>query len=1798
MKKAIVWQTSLLVLTLFLLLITTTVGAQAAPRPQPATPDAVLQRIEEIKDTAPTFSDDFSTWDDTWSMSGESTTFMHRGDEEAFSIAVSGSDQVSLSTNATLTEMELTDYLVEVDATQMSGFDGENGYGLIFRYVDERNFYFFSVEGDKFNLVRAVDNEFEALFPLEASTALTTEPAPDNVNHLGVLVEGDHIVLLINGEVVKQVEDSTYGAGAIGLAVGAFAGGAVEVVFDNVTLWELAAAPTVVPTTTLTETATPTATTTTTATTATLPLDVKIIATRLDDIHGAEPTYYDEFRREDGSWDVANAENYAFVYQQRALQLQVQSDNVYTYSINHVVTDLELTDYLVEVDAQAVTMPAGGQYGLVFRYVDDDNFYVFTIRNQEYALLVQTDGIWDAIIDFTTTEQIRTTEDAINRLGVLAEGATLTLLVNDGPLAQVEDTTFSSGGIGLVAATYSEGGLAVGFDNLELWQAAAAPTPTPTAEPTLDEAAIADQLAELYAIDPTFYDEFRRADENWSAATSDGVAFSVQNRAFQFQIEEANTIDWSSNSAITDLGLTDYLVEVDAALIEGPTDGYYGLQFRQTDDANFYRFVISAGAYRLSKVVNDELITLIDWTDTAALTAEEADPAWARLGVMVQGSTITLLINDTPVAQVQDDTFSAGSVTLVAGTFAESGLVVAFDNLELWPLTTEAIAAVTATPVPTPTLSPAPPLDAAAIADRLREIRNAEPTYYDEFRRQSDSWTGVSDENVNYTYQNRTLVMRIATAKWVSWNVNQAILTLNPADFLVEVDTELLAGPESGEYGLVFRYVDNSNFYLYALQAGKYGLWRLQDGEWTTLLDWRETAAIDTSEEAAGTHWARIGVLAEGAQITLLVNDTPVAQVEDSALSAGSIGLAAGALGDGGVEVAFDNLELWLLAADRAPTPTPTLDGAAISAQLDTLRNGEPTYADRLDSANEDWFVGESGNGTYSYDRAYIIEVAGPATVWSTNNTLSAMTVSDYVVEVETEVGDATQNVEHGLIFRYVDNGNFYYFYITGKQYALAKSVDGEFQSILPLTEAATLETGANLLSVWVQGAQITLLINDTPVAQVTDASFATGAIALAVGTAETGPAAVGFENLTFWSLATAVTPTPTPDDGRTDDLGTRLETLRSADPLFSDDFSTWDESWTADADETDFVHDEAAETYQIGVNGASQLSFSQNPTIDDLALTDYLAEVEATFVDGPPSGDHGLLFRVVDNRNFYFFGLSGNTYLLSKLVEGEWTTLIDWTEDLVINGEQGAVNRLGVLVEGDHITLLVNDTVVAQTQDDTFTTGGIALAVSTYDDGGYLAAFDNVNLWATAAPVAGPAVDFVRYDDDAFTLQHPADWTVALQESGRVLVQNVDDEGVAIWPLYSQAEITPEVADLMMQELAAQAAPTAAEWAEPAEWGEGVRRMVGSDATHTTVAAITWVNSPRGAALHFYFIAARKERYATLAPIFAQIVESFTVTGVPAAATNLADLPFVMWEDPDEKAYTVEVPAAWAIKGGLQRVSSLDARPWLLITSPDEAITLMIGADSVPFFIVPSAALAALGYNEGDSYVVGDTEFVLRPYMPGEQFAERFGLEMLGLDACEIGEAQPLPELKAAISEYIRANRLDAYGTRQDVGAITYTCGAGDEVRTGYLLAFTLLDVQQGVEVWQAASVIGYATTPAHLAEAQSLLAQVTASWQLNADWLAQQPETTAADAEQRSAASTHFANLIAAALPESTTSALDPGGLEVATTVTDEATNAAYELLSNTGYEWIDEAGNLVGTQTPVIPAGLHFAEMVQEP
>ena len=131
----------------------------------------------------------------------------------------------------------------------------------------------------------------------------------------------------------------------------------------------------------------------------------------------------------------------------------------------------------------------------------------------------------------------------------------------------------------------------------------------------------------------------------------------------------------------------------------------------------------------------------------------------------------------------------------------------------------------------------------------------------------------------------------------------------NPAaDFLLEVDTTLDDNTTPGEVGVIFRKQDEDNFYFMAIDnTGRISIWKKAEGKWETLAPWAKTDELLTQKGAEN----RLGVLAEGSQLTALVNGQAVATAVDDTFADGAISLAVGTFASPNVAAAFDNLTLW-----------------------------------------------------------------------------------------------------------------------------------------------------------------------------------------------------------------------------------------------------------------------------------------------------------------------------------------------------------------------------------------------------------------------------------------------------------------------------------------------------------------------------------------------------------------------------------------------------------------------------------------------------------------------------------------------------------------------------------------------------------------------------------------------------------------------------------------------------------------------------------------------------------------------
>jgi len=127
------------------------------------------------------------------------------------------------------------------------------------------------------------------------------------------------------------------------------------------------------------------------------------------------------------------------------------------------VSDLYLT-----VEAQQTGGTTESQYGLLFRRVDRDNYYLFRIRDDgDYQFRMRYEGEWQTLISWTESGTIQPGE--VNQLTVVAEGSHFTFYINDQYVDEYDDSRLSSGQSGLLLGLDEESDTAIfEFDNFEL----------------------------------------------------------------------------------------------------------------------------------------------------------------------------------------------------------------------------------------------------------------------------------------------------------------------------------------------------------------------------------------------------------------------------------------------------------------------------------------------------------------------------------------------------------------------------------------------------------------------------------------------------------------------------------------------------------------------------------------------------------------------------------------------------------------------------------------------------------------------------------------------------------------------------------------------------------------------------------------------------------------------------------------------------------------------------------------------------------------------------------------------------------------------------------------------------------------------------------------------------------------------------------------------------------------------------------------------------------------------------------
>ena len=180
-----------------------------------------------------------------------------------------------------------------------------------------------------------------------------------------------------------------------------------------------------------------------------------------------------------------------------------------------------------------------------------------------------------------------------------------------------------------------------------------------------------------------------------------------------------------------------------------------------------------------------------------------------------------------------------------------------------------------------------------------------QPFYQDDFSNPSSGWTTMEDDNGSLGYSEGAYKMLVESAIYDIRSLSGHTFK----DAQIEVDATRLAGPVDNRFGLICRFQDIDNYYVFIISSdGYYAIGKIKNGI-ATLLGQEMMAFNNSILQGEGTNHLRFDCV--GDTLKGSVNGNPLALTNDADFSTGDAGLVTGAFEEGGVEISFDNFMVY-----------------------------------------------------------------------------------------------------------------------------------------------------------------------------------------------------------------------------------------------------------------------------------------------------------------------------------------------------------------------------------------------------------------------------------------------------------------------------------------------------------------------------------------------------------------------------------------------------------------------------------------------------------------------------------------------------------------------------------------------------------------------------------------------------------------------------------------------------------------------------------------------------------------------
>jgi hypothetical protein len=178
-----------------------------------------------------------------------------------------------------------------------------------------------------------------------------------------------------------------------------------------------------------------------------------------------------------------------------------------------------------------------------------------------------------------------------------------------------------------------------------------------------------------------YEDDFEDPESGWDVYNDGDTLAIYSGGEYRLAVYQENYVTWAGPEP--GLDLSDFVMEAEARLVEGPLDNNLGLLVRyQEDNEHFYWFQISSdGYFSVDLWEEGKWTSLVPWEASPAI--QQGLNATNRLRLVCRGSEFQFYVNDSLLTTLVEDTYRTGNIGLAIGTFDEPGVVAHFDNVQV-----------------------------------------------------------------------------------------------------------------------------------------------------------------------------------------------------------------------------------------------------------------------------------------------------------------------------------------------------------------------------------------------------------------------------------------------------------------------------------------------------------------------------------------------------------------------------------------------------------------------------------------------------------------------------------------------------------------------------------------------------------------------------------------------------------------------------------------------------------------------------------------------------------------------------------------------------------------------------------------------------------------------------------------------------------------------------------------------------------------------------------------------------------